>query len=514
MKKIIAAIILLVWTCSLASCAQAPSDVPTSVAETEGTTEAAAPQESAPTKLVNKMTETERDAVKKHALTILDAPAPLTAKTEHTVAVEYDTRSIAELREQIEADRETMGEEAYQDAVANLDAAEADGKDSLPMSPIILVDGIIITQYIPSSDPDYEGGMIEFQRTTMDENWELKTEDLHFDTFEDYLDWIRETDIEVGVSEEETELDVLYTRIAEEAFQSGNYETLPEGSVDTEDLTHYLWGNRDYRDEWEFDRDAVAAIKDNIDEIDFADEALHETFVVHVMRPPNYDPSKTYPLFFLTDGIWRFGNFPALWQAMEDGEAAPVIVASLYYSYNITDPDQVNRYYDLVLGRDKLLDFVTDDVMPYLCENYSIDCADSTLYGHSDGGVFAHYAMFCSDRYENQPFGRYIIGSPAFWGVHDDVPALDTAQCRNDYGYFDRSETLGKRVFLCAGSQEDPDYADMYEAQDDTTLEGVAKLKERLEAHGADLTYRLYESHHYQYIPEMLVEYLKETCPN
>ncbi|MBQ9006969.1 MAG: hypothetical protein IJ092_11465, partial [Atopobiaceae bacterium] len=117
MKKIIAAIILLVWTCSLASCAQAPSDVPTSVAETEGTTEAAAPQESAPTKLVSKMTEKERAAVKKHALTILDAPEPLAAKTEHTVSVEFGSRSIAEIREEVEADRERMGEEAYQQAM-------------------------------------------------------------------------------------------------------------------------------------------------------------------------------------------------------------------------------------------------------------------------------------------------------------------------------------------------------------------------------------------------------------
>ena len=44
-------------------------------------------------------------------------------------------------------------------------------------------------------------------------------------------------------------------------------------------------------------------------------------------------------------------------------------------------------------------------------------------------------------------------------------------------------------------------------------VEGVAKLKERLEAHNAELTYKLYESHHYQYIPEMLIEYLKEMYP-
>ena len=83
----------------------------------------------------------------------------------------------------------------------------------------------------------------------------------------------------------------------------------------------------------------------------------------------------------------------------------------------------------------------------------------------------------------------------------------------SDYNYFDRNKTLNKTVFLCAGSLEDPDYADHYREGDDTTLEGVAKLKERLESHDADLTYKLYESHHYQFIPEMLIEYLKNTYP-
>ena len=69
------------------------------------------------------------------------------------------------------------------------------------------------------------------------------------------------------------------------------------------------------------------------------------------------------------------------------------------------------------------------------------------------------------------------------------------------------------RIFLCAGSLEDPDYEHYYREGDDTTLEGVAKLKERFEAHGVNFTHKLYESHHYQYIPEMLVEYLKTMYP-
>lgn len=47
----------------------------------------------------------------------------------------------------------------------------------------------------------------------------------------------------------------------------------------------------------------------------------------------------------------------------------------------------------------------------------------------------------------------------------------------------------------------------------DTTLEGIAKLTERLGSHGADVTSKLYDSHHYQFIPEMLTEYLKQTYP-
>ena len=314
----------------------------------------------------------------------------------------------------------------------------------------------------------------------------------------------------------QTDIDILYVQLAYEALKTGDYEELPEGSVDRSDESLYLWNYfHNYRSDWEYNREEVEEIKDSVDEIYIYDEELQRSFTVHVTLPPDYDKEKTYPVFFLTDGIWRFGNCPALRKCMENGEAAPVILVSLYYSYDITDPDQGLRYEDLVINRSKLLDFITDNLMPYLCENYNIDCTDSTLYGHSDGGVFTHNALFNSDNYENQPFGHYIIGSPAFWGLrhYNEYEGISNDIYMNDYGYFDRNKTLDKTVFLCAGSQEDPDYADNYREGDDTTLEGVAKLNERLEAHGAELTYKLYDSHHYQYIPEMLVEYLKQMYP-
>jgi predicted alpha/beta superfamily hydrolase len=236
-------------------------------------------------------------------------------------------------------------------------------------------------------------------------------------------------------------------------------------------------------------------------------------FLIHVTLPPDYDSEKTYPLMLLTDGVWRFGNVPELRKCMENGEAASVILVTLGYEYHIDGTNEYYRFTHMVEQRDLLLDFITDNLMPYLCEQYHIDCESSTLYGHSDGGVFAHNALFNSDKYENQPFGRYIIGSPAFFGLYDeDLDDLRPEEALNDYGYFDRHETLDKRVWLCGGAQEDPDYEQLYRGHD-TTLEGLAHLRDRIEAHHGDDFYKLYESHHYQYIPEMLVEYLKTEYP-
>ncbi len=522
MKRLLVLLFALTISAYVCSCGNKKSQPENSVSETVQAENVTEPEIKEPSKLVNKMTEAELSKVDKHALTLLDEPEESTTEaepeqTEHTVSVEFHTPSIDELRESIESYRDQMTDEEYEEALDYIeDAVEKGENGGIPYPDYILVDGYIVSHHIPYSDPDYDGGQIEFILTTMSEDGEIESEELSFESFEVYLDWIRKEDAGIGYSDEEIELDILHVQLANEALKTGDYEILPEGTVDVQDRSLYFGYDEsgDYRDTWEFDREAVEAIKDSVDEISIYDEELDEEFVVHVTLPPDYDKDKTYPVFFLTDGIWRFGNCPELRKVMENGEAAPVILVSLYYSYNITDPDGSLRYYDFVANRDKLLDFITDNLMPYLCESYNIDCESSALYGHSDGGVFSHNALFKSDLYENQPFGSYIIGSPALWGLYNynEHFNISSDEVMNDYGYFDRNDKLDKKVFLCGGDQEDPDYADNYNGHD-TTLEGLEKLRKRLEAKKADMTYKLYDSHHYQYIPEMLIEYLKENYP-
>lgn len=511
-KKIIAAILAFVTALSVTAC-NSITNSSESLAQNTSESTAVASTVS-PIKLTNKMTETERSRVDRHALTLLDDPeAPEKDTTEeHKVSVVFHTFSTEELLENLESSRDKLTDSEYAEAMDYISNSESYSYPS-----IILVDGYIVPDHVPASDPSYDCGRITFTICTADENGKISETEYDFGSFEEYIDWIRKTKAEEGFSEAETEQGIILIKAANEALLTGNYETLPEGSVDASDQSLYFWNageNADHRADWEYDRDAVSAIKDSIDEINIYDEELDREFVVHVTLPPDYDKNRSYPVFFLTDGIWRFGDHPKLRKIMENEEAAPVILVSLYYNYKVSDPDGNMRYFDLVVNRDKLLDFVTDNLMPYLGENYNIDCSKSTLYGHSDGGVFTHNALFKSDLYDNQPFGNYIIGSPALWGLYNynDDSGISSDDVLNDYGYFDRNEKLDKSVFLCAGALEDPDYKDSYNGHD-TTLEGVAKLKERLEAHGADMTCKLYDSHHYQFIPEMLTEFLKEKYP-
>lgn len=523
MKKAFTLLLILAMTLSVGACngkqessLQPERELNAEITESS-TPDTAQPQDVSPTKLTNKMTEIERNTVAKHALTLLDEPKKPNAdpNAEHKVSIEFQTIDLENWRSSINENRDEMTDDEYKEAMEEIQKAEETGEGlRYPLPPI--VDGYIVANSVPEADVFENGGLYKFTASTIDEKGEWQVKGLSFASFEEYLDYIREQDTLQGFTEEETELDICFMQLAYDALCSGDYEELPAGTVDRNDTSLYLWSYfHNYRSDWEYDREEVEKIKDSVDEISIYDEELQRSFTVHVTLPPDYDSEKTYPVFFLTDGIWRFGNCPELRKCMENGEAAPVILVSLYYSYDVTDPDQGLRYEDLIINRGELLDFITDNLMPYLCENYNIDCADSTLYGHSDGGVFTHNALFNSDKYENQPFGHYIIGSPALWGLkhYNEYEGISNDIYMNDYDYFDRNEKLDKTVFLCAGSQEDPDYADNYREGDDTTLEGVAKLKERLESHNAELTYKLYESHHYQYIPEMLIEYLKETYP-
>ena len=217
-------------------------------------------QNSEKIQLTNKMTPMESEKVSKHELTLLDSITESQTESaetsEHNVSVEYYTAD--ELRETLENNRGNMTEEEYEQSLEQL----KNGNEKLPLK-YILVDGFLLLYPVPNSDPNYDGGKIEFRFHNEDEGIQ---ENKSFANFEEYLDWIREDEKQYGFSDEEIENDIIRIKAADAALQTGEYETLPAGTVDVSDQSLYAENHEDtdYRNVWEYDRDAaLRPLRDN-----------------------------------------------------------------------------------------------------------------------------------------------------------------------------------------------------------------------------------------------------------
>ena len=265
--------------------------------------------------------------------------------------------------------------------------------------------------------------------------------------------------------------------------------------------------------------ESIEKIKDSFHEFTMYDEQLDTKFLAHVITPPNYDENKEYPVFLITDEVYWMEFIPILWNIINDGEASPVIFATLGYEYEIDGGANETRMDKFIFRQDKFLDFITNDLMETISLNYKTDASRSVLFGHSCGGPFVDYALCNSDKYEYQPFKNYIIGSPAFCNYYysydgsyepaDYFP--DPYAFQREFDYFERNETMEKNVLVCAGEKED---IEVDCGDGDSMVEGTKKLYERLISHGVSAELKIYEGcFHTNYLREMFPDYLKQNFP-
>lgn len=449
-------------------------------------------------KLKNLMSETERSRVSVGELTLLDeneqeTPLKSTGKVQIYIGTAEDLiKETEEIKDYYDSPEE------YEECIKEFEKLDNDFR----YIHTALVDGRLIYNYTPAYD--YDGGEIQISISQSNGDYE----ELTFHNFDEVKNYMKESFDDEQVYED--------TIAAWQSVIDGTYEeiTMEEAEQLRTEYESSLYNetfNGDYKDIWEYNRSEVEAIEDSVKEISIYDEELDTEFLVHVTLPPNFDESKTYPMFVFSDGVWRFGNVPSIRKLMENGEIQDVILVTIGYNYKFDGTSMVVRSKYFYEEREKMLDFITDNLAPYLNELYNIDFENSGFYGHSAGGVFSHYAVFNSDKYENQPFKYYIIGSPALWQLHRLENEKYPDAGITDYNYWDRNDTLDKVIFLCGGENEDPDYEEYYDGYD-TTLEGIANLMSRLESHGVTTAKsKIYEnSGHWQFIPDMFIEFFRE----
>ena len=207
---------------------------------------------------------------------------------------------------------------------------------------------------------------------------------------------------------------------------------------------------------------ADPAAKEYIKEISMYDQEINDTFTIHLSLPEGYDKSKKYPLVLMTDGVWRLSDHPQLRQLMLSGEVEDVILVSVGYP-NGYDYTKI-RERDLVDQPDLFLQFLVENLMPYLCDNYSVDTKRVTLTGHSLGGYWGLYTLFHSDTIAKNTFNSYYIGSPSVQ-VNTDM-----AFAKNfEEWFYERKQSLDCEVYATVGGDEDAGFTTSIE----TFFEGM-----------------------------------------
>lgn len=368
--------------------------------------------------------------------------------------------------------------------------------------------------FAPMLPKDYDGGSGEIVFLYFSSATHETTEHLLvFDSYEDLKTKIRaeiDQEIKEGYPRVPAEEDYKTIIALYDAIRSGKTEVIEQSILDKYRKVYFSQGNASSNDDsmyWQMDEDKVSTIKDSIHEYHFYDEELDQRFVVHVTLPPSYKASESYPALVMTDAVWRFNDVVSLYDAMANGSARSQYLITIGFDYDVDGWDNEVRSNIFCDHKKEFLDFITNNMMPYLNGTYSFDADNSTLFGHSQGGVFTHYAAFNYDRYDNKPFKNYIIGSPAFWTPYF-TGVSDYNEYKKEYGFFDRNTSYDRRIFVTAGDQEDEDYEEYY-GDNDSTLEGVEHLKERFAKYGiTSYSVKIYSSHHFQYVPEMLLEYI------
>jgi enterochelin esterase-like enzyme len=149
------------------------------------------------------------------------------------------------------------------------------------------------------------------------------------------------------------------------------------------------------------------AVQGKTESLSWTDSLLPGTRRAYVHLPPQFDPSRVYPVFYVQDGVAyrRTGKLGvALDNLVHQGRISPAILVFL-------EPgDRTEEYF----FNPRYPRFLLEEVLPRIEENYPVskDAATRGLWGASLGGV----ASLWTALQHSDTFGRVVTQSAAIQG--------------------------------------------------------------------------------------------------
>jgi len=145
-----------------------------------------------------------------------------------------------------------------------------------------------------------------------------------------------------------------------------------------------------------------------------------QEYEFHILLPGGYKNSnKKYPVVYLMDSQWDFPVVKSIYgQQYFDGFIPELIVVGVTWGGINPNPDSLRaRDYTPTTearlpqsgGADKFLDFMKNELFPFVEKNYKVDNDNRVLMGCSLGGLFTLYTLFT----HTDMFTGYAAASPA-----------------------------------------------------------------------------------------------------
>ena len=186
----------------------------------------------------------------------------------------------------------------------------------------------------------------------------------------------------------------------------------------------------------------------NSTEEEIYSELIADSFHVFVSIPDDYySNEKKYPVLYVLDGDVAFGMASSIARYLQIGDNIPelIIVGIGYGGLDKAAGEKRRRDYRPTPtgGAENFLNFLNEQLIPYIDSKYRTIPDDRIVNGYSIGGLFALYTLFSKP----ETFNRYIIGSPSLTWDNYSI-----------YNYEENSpDKIGEMklsVFISVGSEE------------------------------------------------------------
>ncbi len=243
------------------------------------------------------------------------------------------------------------------------------------------------------------------------------------------------------------------------------------------------------------DRELIeGVVMPNTELIKIHSEITGNDFLIYVQLPMSYktDPAKKYPVWYNTDAnrVFPLLANTSTYLSFPSGEIPEMIVIGIGYlikgmeewaalrirDLTPTNDPETDEYWTNLLAEitkrkdlsvqsgsaPEFLEFIVQELIPYVESHYQVQTDSRTLGGYSFGGMFTLYALF----HHPESFNNYFAGSPSLHYNHEVIFSYEAQ-------FAEMHQDLKAQVFLTAG-----------ELEGEARINQVKKMTESLQSRG------------------------------